>query len=389
MEQSAVESNAATILVVDDDEAIGEYVVAAAEGMGFNCTATTNGTDFVAALNPEVSLILVDLMMPGMDGIEVLRYLGQQQCKAGVVLMSGFDRRVLATAEALAESLDLTMEGCLQKPFRLVELEAKLRSHTSRYAKPESRHASAIEVTEAQLRGAIERKEFVVYYQPQIDIASGQVVGLEALVRWQHPEHGLVFPDAFIGRAEALGMIDQIFWLVAKRALRETGLIKTREGKSPTLSLNVSPSSLHDLSFPERFVALALILEVPMSGLFKELSSALDILIRLRMQRVKLSIDDFGTGYAMMQQLRNVPATELKIDKSFVQDMHAKEASRVMVRKTIELGHELGMHVIAEGVETAEQLDYLRENGCDLAQGYYFCKPVPPLQLAIWLQSFP
>jgi EAL domain-containing protein (putative c-di-GMP-specific phosphodiesterase class I)/ActR/RegA family two-component response regulator len=385
-----------SILVVDDDEGVGEFISAAAQTMGFSCTVTTNAGDFMVALGPDVSLILVDLIMPGMDGIELLRVLGHRQYKAGIVLMTGYDKRVLATSVALAEALGLNVAGCLQKPFRLGELRDVLMRHISHNTKAESVQRPPIVIAEADLRRAIEREEFVLHYQPQVDIARGRVVGLEALVRWQHPWLGLVFPDAFIGLAETRGLIDPIGWLVAKHGLTDLREFVTSEGIAPTLSLNVSAHSLHDLEFPDKFVALAnsmgvpldnILLEITESGLFKNLSSALDILTRLRMKGVKLSIDDFGTGYAMMQQLRNVPATELKIDKSFVQEIYTKDASRVMVRKTIELGHELGMQVLAEGVETADQLEFLRANGCDLAQGYYFSRPVPKSQLIEWLKS--
>jgi EAL domain-containing protein (putative c-di-GMP-specific phosphodiesterase class I) len=119
-----------------------------------------------------------------------------------------------------------------------------------------------------------------------------------------------------------------------------------------------------------------------------EPSRTLDILTRLRMKQVKLSIDDFGTGYAMMQQFKNIPATELKIDKSFVQEMMGNDRDRIMVQKTIEMGHELGMRVIAEGVETQEQLDILRSSGCDIAQGYLFSRPIPAGEMVNWLHTF-
>jgi EAL domain-containing protein (putative c-di-GMP-specific phosphodiesterase class I) len=129
------------------------------------------------------------------------------------------------------------------------------------------------------------------------------------------------------------------------------------------------------------------ILEITESGLIRELASALDILARLRMKRVQLSIDDFGTGYSMLQQLRLVPATELKIDKIFVQTMHTDHSARVVVQKTIEMGHAIGMQVVAEGVETAGQLDCLRADGCDIAQGYFFSRPLPPTELLSWLRA--
>jgi len=236
-----------------------------------------------------------------------------------------------------------------------------------------------------------------LHYQPQIDILSGRLIGLEALVRWQHPLRGLLFPDTFIGQLEELGMIDSLGWLVVNRGMSEVGQFANGEGSSPMLSLNESVYSLHDLKFPDIFVSLAekygispsnLTVEITESGLIKQLSKTLDILTRLRMKQVNLSIDDFGTGYAMMQQLKNVPATELKIDKSFVQEMITSDRDRIMVQKTIEMGHELGMHVIAEGVETQEQLDLLRTFGCDSAQGYFFSRPLAPAAMVPWLENY-
>jgi EAL domain-containing protein (putative c-di-GMP-specific phosphodiesterase class I) len=253
-------------------------------------------------------------------------------------------------------------------------------------------------VADDELRHAIERDEFVLHYQPQVALATGSVVGVEALVRWRHPQRGLIFPGDFISRLESLGLIDQLGWLVAARGLTEIGQFLRKDGAPLTLSINVSAYSLHDLQFPDRFVSLAgkfgvpparVILEITESGLIRELSSALDILTRLRMKQVQLSIDDFGTGYAMMQQLRHVPATELKIDQGFVRDMQSKNDARVLVQKLIEMGHELGMKVLAEGVETAEQLEMLRASGCDLVQGYFISRPLPPPELLKWLASSP
>jgi len=391
------------ILVIDDEHDVGEFIADVALTLDLSCTVTTNAHDFMAAISPHVELIMIDLMMPDTDGIELLRMLGRQSCTARIVLMSGFDQRVLESAEGLTRELGLSVGGRLQKPFRLVALEQVLRG----LIKPATRSKIAATsstvamvepsiVTEAELQRAITLDEFVLHYQPQIEIKSGRVIGLEALVRWQHRKRGLIFPDLFIQLAESFGLIDEIGWLVAKMGLLDIGCFSLKDGPPLTLSLNVSALSLHDLSFPENFVALAakygvspanVILEITESGLIRELASALDILTRLRMKCVQLSIDDFGTGYSMMQQLRRVPATELKIDKSFVQAMHTDHSARVVVQKTIEMGHALGMQVVAEGVETAEQLDFLRVNGCNIAQGYFFSRPLPRLELQRWLQA--
>jgi EAL domain-containing protein (putative c-di-GMP-specific phosphodiesterase class I) len=247
------------------------------------------------------------------------------------------------------------------------------------------------------LRAAIERNEFVLHYQPQIDLASGTVMGVEALVRWQHPERGLIFPDDFIGRAEELGLIDDLGWLVMDRALDEVKQFANKNQVVPRLALNASVQSLLDLKFPDRFTSLlrkhdipvdGVILEITESGLINELSHTLDVLTRLRMKSVHLSIDDFGTGYAMMQQLVNIPATELKIDRNFVKNMHVNSSDRIMAEKSIEIGHELGMKVIAEGVETEQQLELLRRVGCDSAQGYLYSRPLPPNELVRWLGEY-
>jgi EAL domain-containing protein (putative c-di-GMP-specific phosphodiesterase class I)/CheY-like chemotaxis protein len=385
------------ILVIDDEADVGEFISAAAQAMGLQCTATTDAKIFLEALTPDTTLILLDLMMPEMDGVELLRLLGKRKCKAGIILMSGVGKRTLESAGQVAQALNLSVMGHLQKPFRLTELEEVLQRHAEPEAQPDVKQSPKIVIEKEELLRAIERDEFVLYYQPQIDIATGRVIGVEALVRWQHPERGLIFPDNFIGRMEELGLIDKLGWIVADRGMSEVAQFANGDGKAPMLSLNASVYSLHDLKFPDVLVSLAkkhgisprnVTIEITESGLIKELSSTLDILTRLRMKQVKLSIDDFGTGYAMMQQLKNIPATELKIDRSFVQDMEVNDSDRIMVLKTIELGHELGLQVIAEGVETQEQLDFLRLKGCDHAQGYLFSRPLPPKELVSWLKTY-
>jgi EAL domain-containing protein (putative c-di-GMP-specific phosphodiesterase class I) len=384
------------ILVIDDEIEVGEFVSDAAQAMGFDCTATTDATAFLRALTPDTCLILLDLMMPEMDGVELLRLLSRQKCRAGIVLMSGVGKRVMETAEQLAQVLGLSIAGCLQKPFRLAELEEVLTRSVKLAALPMVQPSAQITSNE-ELRSAIERNEFVLHYQPQIDIATGAVIGVEGLARWQHPERGLIHPDDFIGRLEKLGLIDELGWIVVNRGLSEVGQFANSDGRAPMLSLNESAFSLYDLKFPDILVSIAekhgvspanITIEITESGLIEELSRTLDILTRLRMKQVKLSIDDFGTGYAMMQQLRNIPATELKIDKSFVQNMRNSDRDRIMVRKAIEMGHELGMSVIAEGVETSEQLDLLRQDGCDSVQGYLFSQSLPPAELVSWLKTY-
>ncbi|MGA3047773.1 MAG: EAL domain-containing response regulator [Terracidiphilus sp.] len=385
------------ILVIDDEADVGEFVTVAARGLGLDCIATTDAADALQLCAPDISLILLDLMMPGMDGIEVLRLLGEHKCTASIVLMSGINKRVMETAEKLAAALGLAIAGHLEKPFRLSELEEVLK----RLAGVEGSRAvpanAEIPVSDEMLRTAIERNQFVLHYQPQIEISTGKIVGLEALVRINHPELGLIHPDNFISRLESLGLIDELGWIVADRGLAEIGQFADSDKVVPRLALNVSVNSLQDLKFPDMFLSLVkkhgvppegVIIEITESGLIDALSRTLDVLARLRMKGIQLSIDDFGTGYAMMRQLLNVPATELKIDRIFVMDMDMNNSDRIMVQKTIEIGHELGMKVIAEGVERISQLDFLRSRGCDSVQGYLYSRPLPPAELISWLAVY-
>jgi EAL domain-containing protein (putative c-di-GMP-specific phosphodiesterase class I)/CheY-like chemotaxis protein len=385
------------ILVIDDEGDIGELITTVARSMGFQCDATNEAITFLEKLSPDTNLVLLDLIMPEMDGIELLRLLGKRKCKAGIILMSGLGVRTIESAEKFAQVLGLFIVGHLQKPFRPIDLVEMLQKL------PKLEPPSAIlpnhqpPIQREEFQSALQHNEFVVYYQPQIDTLSGQVIGVEALVRWRHPQRGLIFPDGFIGRMERLGLIDELGWFVANRAISEVGKFINGSGKALSISLNASIYSLCNLDFPDTLVSIAehngvshenVTVEITETGLIEKLSSTLDTLTRLRMKGVKVSVDDFGSGYATMKQFKNIPATELKIDKSFVLEMISSERDRIMVQKTIEMGHELGMHVIAEGVETPEQLYLLRSYGCDSVQGYLFTRPIPAMELMSWLKTY-
>jgi EAL domain-containing protein (putative c-di-GMP-specific phosphodiesterase class I) len=390
-------ANMDRVLVIDDDNTVCEVVSALARTMGLVCDTTKDATSFLDRVTPETSLILLDLMMPEMDGIEVLRLLGERQCKARILLISGMDKRVLETAEKLAQSLGLSVVGHLQKPFPLNELRDILSSVAVLEVPPALDEAPPVSITDEQLRRAIANREFVNYYQPQIDLETGQVIGVEALARWRSPDQGTVLPENFISRLENLGLIDELCWNAAELALSEGRSFVGRNGVLPRVSINVSMHSLRRLEFPDAMLSMAkkynfpteaIAIEITESRLMSEISHTLDVLTRLRMKNFQLSIDDFGTGYAMMRQLQNVPATELKIDKSIIQTMHHNDSDRVMAEKIIEMGHELKMSVIAEGVVAEEQCDLLRAKGCDAAQGYLFSKPLPVAELVQWIRAY-
>jgi diguanylate cyclase len=245
------------------------------------------------------------------------------------------------------------------------------------------------------LRRALERDELVLHYQPKADLSSGQVLGVEALVRWQHPAHGLLAPGEFIPLAERTGLIHPLTRWVLDAALRQAGQWR-RAGHELSIAVNVSTRSLLDRDFPDQVAdrlaawqvpAGSLVLEVTESAVMADPALALDVLGRLHALGVGLALDDFGTGYSSMAYLKALPVDELKVDRSFVGQMASSTSDAVIVRSTIDLGHNLGLHVVAEGVESEGTWEELKTLGCDTAQGYHLGRPMPATELERWLQQ--
>jgi diguanylate cyclase (GGDEF)-like protein len=249
----------------------------------------------------------------------------------------------------------------------------------------------------ADLHRAIDRDELFLVYQPKINLATGAITGVEALARWQHSKSGLIPPDQFIALAERSGFIKPLTLWVLEAALDQSRWWRA-EGIDVPISVNLSPRTLHDVDFPERVAALLrthgvtaeqLELEITESSIMVDPPRALDILTRLHRMGISLSIDDFGTGYSSLSYLKKLPANAVKVDKSFVIQMTQDESDAQIVRSTIDLAHNLGLKVIAEGVETEEAWGRLLALGCDEAQGYYVSRPLPAPELTQWLNHSP
>jgi EAL domain-containing protein (putative c-di-GMP-specific phosphodiesterase class I)/CheY-like chemotaxis protein len=374
------------LLVIDDDPDMCAMVAHTATSIGFLATVSTNFEQFKAGLTPDTSVVVVDLMMPEVDGIEVLRYLGDRSFPAEVVLISGYDRKVLNVAAQLATTLGLDVRASLEKPLTPAQLREALAKRADGRRSLSSAGVDKADATDLQsVRGAIANDELLVHYQPQFRIKDRTLAGYEALVRWRHPVVGLLPAAAFIQAFEAAGMIEELTWTVFRKVLADRRRFPAPAARVP-VSVNVSALLLRDLALPEKLQQIIvehggrpadIVLEITESGLMRELHTALDILARIRLKQLHLSIDDFGTGYAMMHQLRRVPARELKLDMAFVQSMLTDESADIILRKTLELAHELDMSVVAEGVETTAQLERLAQYGCDVAQGYLLGRPGP------------
>ncbi len=247
----------------------------------------------------------------------------------------------------------------------------------------------------ADLRHAIATGELVLYYQPKVSLRTGSVSGVEALVRWQHPSQGLIPPDEFIPLAEQTGLIKPLTHWMLEEAIGQCGTW-LRAGRELGVAVNLSAWDLHDARLPERIAALLerhavsaplLSIELTESSVMTDTPRSLDVLAWLFTLGVSISIDDFGTGYSSLAYLKRLPVSELKIDRSFVQQLSASAADATIVQSLVELAHSFGLRVVAEGIEDRAALDMLTAFHCDLAQGYYFSRPLPVERFERWLQE--
>jgi len=375
-----------SLLVLDDDPDMCALVARAAASAGYAADSATEFEAFKAKLRPDTSVVVLDLMMPEVDGIQVLRYLNDRKHLSEVILISGYDKKVLNVATELAKALGLRVRAAIEKPIKLQALR-EILARPGDGAQSSSAGAASDDgfPDPASLRKALAEDELLVHYQPKVHLRTRKLAGVEALVRWQHPRRSLLPAHEFIPAFEASGLIDELTWIVVRKILADKRQWSPGLARVP-VAINVSALSLRDLSLPERLLAVIeeqggaaseFVLEITESGLVQELHTALDILARMRLKGFGLSIDDFGTGFATMQQLQRVPARELKLDMAFVRSMLVEQSADVIVRKTIELAHDLDMVVVAEGVETADQLRRLEECGCDVAQGFLLGRPGP------------
>ncbi|HWE62898.1 MAG TPA: EAL domain-containing protein [Chloroflexota bacterium] len=249
----------------------------------------------------------------------------------------------------------------------------------------------------SDLRQALADDALRLHYQPKVERASGRLIGAEVLLRWPHPKLGLVPPDQFIPLAEHTGLIAPITQWVLETALRQ-GQIWRRQGRHLPLAVNLSAHMLHDLGLPALVGDLVhrhecpageLTLEITESALMIDPGRALTVVTQLADLGVHISIDDFGTGYSSLGYLQGLPVNEIKIDKSFVLDMEGHTKKTALVGSIITMAHALGLEVVAEGVETADAWDLLQQLGCDMVQGYYMSRPLPPEELEAWMTASP
>jgi EAL domain-containing protein (putative c-di-GMP-specific phosphodiesterase class I)/FixJ family two-component response regulator len=388
------------ILLLDDDAFMLRLLEKMLAQLGQrNVLLFSDGAAALEEISPSaksVDLIVLDINMPGMDGIEFIRRLVARRYAGSIALVSGESSRVLGSVEKLLRIHDFPVLTHLQKPVKLEELRRLMQQ-----LKPGNVFATRAATAPhsygvAELRAAIASGDLVNYYQPKVSLTNGEVVGVESLVRWKHPADGLIFPDRFIPLAADYGMMCDLTRTVLSGAMRQMSLWR-KAGLTIPVAVNVSVDDLAALDFPDVAAEFAaaesvepslITLEVTEGQMMKQLSTALDVISRLRLKRFRLAIDDFGTGHSSLAQLRDLPFDELKIDRGFVHGASSDETLRAICSASLRMAQQLHLSVVAEGVETREDWDLLRELGCDAAQGYFIARPMPATDLSKWIAQW-
>lgn len=375
------------VLVVEDHDFQRRTVGRMLRSMGAaEVLEARDGRQALALLgegDSRIQMVVCDLNMPGMDGMEFIRRLGESKRDVSVIISSAQQKALLDSVGKMTRAYGVRLVGLMEKPVSLEGLRELIARHRlQKPTAPPARSSSAFPLQE--ILDGVRDRQFEPHFQPKIDLATRRTVGAEALARWRHPQKGLIGPFAFIPALEESNNLDQLTFLMLEKAAVACRSWSQR-GLDLSVSVNLSLVSLSDTKLADRITDTvrssgldprSMVLEITESTAMTEMAPALENLARLRMRGFGLSIDDYGTGFSSLRQLTRVPFTELKIDQSFVTGCAINHSARTIVQSSVEMASRLQIKSVAEGVESAADCDVLAQVGCNLAQGYLFARPM-------------
>lgn len=390
-----------SVMIIDDSVVQRQHAITVCAQLGLTTVAeAVDGQDAlqqISQLNPVPDLLLIDLEMPVMDGISLIQQLAERKYFFSILILSSREVSLISSVETMVKAYGLPIVGALHKPLLREQMQRVLNKYeqkTSNSPQVNSSFEKAI-VTTADLERAIEQKQFIAHFQPKVLISNGLIKGVETLIRWQHPEKGMIYPNDFIPLAEASGLIHQITLQVIDLSLFWLKHWQAR-GLKLSVAINLSATSLADLALVDlihkRVVASNvlpsdIILEITETAVMANVALSLNTVARLRLIGFGLSIDDYGTGFSSMQQLARIPFTELKIDRSFVDGASDNSQLENMVNISIDTAHRLNLSCVAEGIEALEDWYLLKTLHCEIGQGYLIGKPMPGEALIEWIKG--
>ena len=386
------------VLIVDDSDVQRSHVISMCIKCGVdegNICGAENGELAIEKLkNDNYDLAFIDLEMPVMDGVELVRVIAEKKLVGAVIILSSKDPSLILSVGTMAEADGLLVLGTFQKPIQKDYLKSSfLRLGNIKASAKESNKTNGLVAED--LLDAIESEQITLHYQPKLTTKGVLIKGVEALARWNHPTLGFISPVEFIELAERFGLISKLTAYLFESALKQKKEWKNK-GLNFHLAFNLSPLSLADKGLADiiadrvAYYQLSpkdLVLEITENAISGEISTAIETLAKLRLKGFNLAIDDYGTGFANAQQLSRVPATELKLDRSLVDNVSTRPQQQSILRSTVMLAKELHLNTVAEGVEHYEDFKFLTDLEVDLVQGYFFAKPMTSDQVTLWVQK--
>ena len=385
-----------TLLLIDDDKDFTEFFVAAIEESGIKCQVLNQSKKILQYNLTGIDHIIIDLLMPDFDGLQILRFLKESRYSRYISVTSGQDQSILNAAREICQLHQLNFHSVLKKPFDLSCLDALIIDHVDGgiiIEKPKPLIKNDTELLE-QLKLAISTQSLEVYFQPKVDMVSYEIQGFEALARW-NLDGAFIPPTQFIPLAERSGLIGKLTEVIVEKSLRYFTQFKHLLAH-PNLSINFSALELGQSNLPDLLISKIeqhnmaseqITLEITETVMLQKNTLSLEVLARLRLMGFKLSIDDFGAGYSSVNMLQNGPFTELKIDRAFISELDKSDQSRIIVNSVVQMAKKLNLNVVAEGIEEQTIVDELIKMNCLTGQGYLFSRPMPLQDVIIWLEN--
>lgn len=385
-------------IVIDDSHSVSDYLATMLRQSlklkeVFVANNANDALDIIEH-NPGIHVVLCDLNMEKVDGLEMIRLLKEKRFRGYFGIISSMAAKVINSAEQLARIHDINLLGSIAKPISEDSVIKLLSSIGEKPKKTESSKEGPLKIYEL-IRG-IEKEQFEIFYQPKINCSDRTIYGVEALSRLNHPRLGLVFPDQFIDAMERTSLINELTRYILEKSL-EHWKHWHRHGYLLNLAINISPKELNNLDFPEYVLGLLkkksippefLTLEITETALDLDHADSLEVLDRLSMHGIQLSIDDFGTGHSSLERLRIFPFDELKVDKSFMLHARENDSDRAIVESSVMLAKRLGLKVVFEGIENSDLYNMSDHLGGDIIQGYYMSRPIPEQDLLKWIENW-
>lgn len=391
-----------SILLIDDDPFYSQLAVEVLNNLGFDEVSVANdgntGLNRLTGRGLHYDVVICDLNMPEMNGVEFIRHASQTGFDGGIILLSGENKRMLETAYGVAKTHDANILGAMAKPINPEELQAAMGRFEPNGQSKRSFVPQA-PITETQLRDGIagsDNDEVKLVFQPKIEVATGKITGVETLARWWNRDRGVLGPGAFIPLAEERELIDDLTNTIYKKAVGQAAQWQA-EGIDLRTAINFSVNSFSKQEFCDFLIEVVrqssvdpscLILEITETQAMSIAVDCLESIIGMRLNRFGLSIDDFGTGNSSLAQLKNIPFTELKVDRAFVNGASQNESALAILEASISLARKLEMVVVAEGVETREDWDLVEQLGVDYVQGFYCAKPMTNEELMTFMADW-